>query len=110
MSETVNGRRGALPSGVSHSGDLQDKLREFDYLSEDGLATAIFLALKLGRPLFLEGDGRFPTTEEGLNALIQEKILKPNKNGKVLDKVGGAREWDSPEIVNAIMLTFRIKM
>jgi general secretion pathway protein G len=29
--------------------------------------------------------GRYPTTEEGLNALIQEKILKPNKNGKVLD-------------------------
>ena len=29
--------------------------------------------------------GRFPTTEEGLNLLLQEKILKPNKNGKVLD-------------------------
>jgi general secretion pathway protein G len=29
--------------------------------------------------------GRYPTTEEGLNLLIQEKILKPNKNGKLLD-------------------------
>lgn len=29
--------------------------------------------------------GRYPTTEEGLNLLIQEKILKPNKNGKILD-------------------------
>jgi len=29
--------------------------------------------------------GRFPTTEEGMSVLIQEKILKANKNGKVLD-------------------------
>lgn len=29
--------------------------------------------------------GRYPTTEEGLTLLIQEKILKPNKNGKILD-------------------------
>ena len=29
--------------------------------------------------------GRTPTTEEGLGLLIQEKILKPNKNGKLLD-------------------------
>ena len=29
--------------------------------------------------------GRYPTTEEGLNLLIQEKILKANKNGKIMD-------------------------
>jgi len=29
--------------------------------------------------------GRYPSTEEGLNVLLQEKILKPNKNGKLLD-------------------------
>jgi general secretion pathway protein G len=29
--------------------------------------------------------GRYPSTEEGLNLLIQEKILKPNKNGKLVD-------------------------
>jgi general secretion pathway protein G len=29
--------------------------------------------------------GRFPTTEEGLPILINEKILKPNKDGKLLD-------------------------
>ncbi len=29
--------------------------------------------------------GRTPSTEEGLGLLIQEKILKPNKNGKLLD-------------------------
>jgi general secretion pathway protein G len=29
--------------------------------------------------------GHYPTTEQGLNVLLQEKILKPNKNGKLLD-------------------------
>ena len=29
--------------------------------------------------------GRFPTTEEGLGILIKESILKPNKEGKLLD-------------------------
>jgi general secretion pathway protein G len=29
--------------------------------------------------------GRYPSTEEGLGILLQEKILKPNKDGKVKD-------------------------
>jgi general secretion pathway protein G len=29
--------------------------------------------------------GRYPTTEEGLNVLIQEKFVKPNKEGKLKD-------------------------
>src|SRR5512138_2091561 len=29
--------------------------------------------------------GRYPSTEEGLNVLLQEKFLKPNKQGKLLD-------------------------
>ncbi len=29
--------------------------------------------------------GRYPTTEEGLGVLIKENILKPNKDGKLLD-------------------------
>ncbi len=32
--------------------------------------------------------GRHPTTEEGLNVLIQEKFLKPNKEGKLMDPWG----------------------
>jgi MoxR-like ATPase len=42
---------------------LQDLLREHDYIAERGLATAIFLALKLGRPLFLEGEAGVGKTE-----------------------------------------------
>ncbi len=63
MSEAVNGRRGALPPGVSLSGELKERLREGSYLAGEGLATAIFLALKLEKPLFLEGEAGVGKTE-----------------------------------------------
>ena len=63
MSEAVNGRRGALPPGVSLSGELKERLREGSYLAGVGLATAIFLALKLQKPLFLEGEAGVGKTE-----------------------------------------------
>ena len=63
MSEAVNGRRGALPPGVSRSGELKERLREGSYLAGEGLATAIFLALKLEKPLFLEGEAGVGKTE-----------------------------------------------
>ena len=59
----MNGRRGALPPGVSLSGELKEKLREGSYLAGEGLATAIFLALKLQKPLFLEGEAGVGKTE-----------------------------------------------
>ncbi|MET0424971.1 MAG: MoxR family ATPase [Actinoplanes sp.] len=36
--------------------DVRARLDEVDYLVDDGLAMAIFLALRLGRPLLLEGE------------------------------------------------------
>jgi len=36
--------------------DVQSRLAEVDYVCGRGLATVIFLALKLGRPIFLEGE------------------------------------------------------
>ena len=43
--------------------DLQNALREQLYIADRGLATAIFLALKLNRPLFLEGEAGVGKTE-----------------------------------------------
>ena len=56
-------RRGALPPGVFHFRELGVRLREHDYLADEGLSTAIFLSLKLGRPLFLEGEAGVGKTE-----------------------------------------------
>ena len=43
--------------------DLQAALRAHHYVADRGLATAIFLALRLGRPLFLEGEAGVGKTE-----------------------------------------------
>jgi len=43
--------------------DVADGLASHDYLADDGLATAIFLAMSLQRPLLLEGDPGVGKTE-----------------------------------------------
>jgi MoxR-like ATPase len=43
--------------------DLQQALREKRYFADRGLATTIFLALQLGKPLFLEGEAGVGKTE-----------------------------------------------
>ena len=43
--------------------ELQAGLREHLYIADRGLATAIYLSLKLGRPLFLEGEAGVGKTE-----------------------------------------------
>lgn len=95
MSDSVNGRRGALPPGVSHSQDLQEKLKEFDYLSEDGLSTAIFLALKLGRPLFLEGDAGVGKTEVSkvLSGMLDTPLIRLQCY-EGIDVYQAVYEWD----------------
>ncbi len=42
---------------------LQDALREHCYIADRGLATSIYLAIRLGRPLFLEGEAGVGKTE-----------------------------------------------
>jgi MoxR-like ATPase len=42
---------------------IQQALNQQDYIAERGLATAIFLSLKLGKPLFLEGEAGVGKTE-----------------------------------------------
>ena len=42
---------------------VADALTRHDYVADEGLATAIFLALRLGRPLLLEGEAGVGKTE-----------------------------------------------
>jgi MoxR-like ATPase len=51
-----------MPS-FSSIDDVQQALQAQSYIAERGLATAIFLALKLRRPLFLEGEAGVGKTE-----------------------------------------------
>jgi MoxR-like ATPase len=50
-------------SSITSVDDLQRALRDKIYIADRGLATSIFLALKLGRPLFLEGEAGVGKTE-----------------------------------------------
>ena len=50
-------------STIKSVDELQAALQERQYISERGLTTSIFLALKLGRPLFLEGEAGVGKTE-----------------------------------------------
>src|SRR5436190_21841665 len=43
--------------------DLERSLRDADYLPDRGLATALYLALRLGKPLLLEGEAGVGKTE-----------------------------------------------
>jgi MoxR-like ATPase len=42
---------------------MSEVLAEHSYLADDGLATSLFLALRMGRPLFLEGEAGAGKTE-----------------------------------------------
>ena len=51
------------PSTPASIDDLRQLLSEHLYVADDGLATAIFLALKLRRPLLIEGEAGVGKTE-----------------------------------------------
>jgi len=51
------------PPTIESVSDVADGLASHDYLADDGLATAIFLAISLQRPLLLEGDPGVGKTE-----------------------------------------------
>jgi len=48
---------------IESVGELQDALRRRSYIADRGLAMAIYLSLKLKRPLFLEGEAGVGKTE-----------------------------------------------
>jgi MoxR-like ATPase len=63
------------PVGVT---ELTERLREHGYLADRGLATATYLALRLGRPLLLEGEVGVGKTElaKTLAALFGRHLVR----------------------------------
>lgn len=64
--------------GMQSIDDLQQALADQNYVCERSLATAIFLALKLQRPLFLEGEAGVGKTEiaKVLAALLGAPLIR----------------------------------
>jgi MoxR-like ATPase len=84
-----------LPSGVSHFRELGVRLREHDYLADEGLSTAIFLSLKLGRPLFLEGEAGVGKTEVAkvLSRILETPLIRLQCY-EGIDVYQAVYEWD----------------
>jgi MoxR-like ATPases len=55
--------RDTRPAGTRSIEALTDEFRRRDYITDRSLATAVFLALELGRPLLLEGEAGVGKTE-----------------------------------------------
>ncbi|MDQ3436388.1 MAG: MoxR family ATPase [Actinomycetota bacterium] len=71
------------------------RLREHDYLADEGLSTAIFLSLKLGRPLFLEGEAGVGKTEVAkvLSRILDTPLIRLQCY-EGIDVYQAVYEWD----------------
>jgi MoxR-like ATPase len=81
-----------LPTSVD---DTDALLRRGDYVPDRALATSLFLALKLGRPLFLEGEAGVGKTEiaKVLSATLGRRLLRLQCY-EGLDVASAVYEWN----------------
>ncbi len=63
VSSNATKEQRASASGFTSVDDVQDSFRRLDYISDRTLATTLFLATKLEKPLFLEGEAGVGKTE-----------------------------------------------
>jgi MoxR-like ATPase len=93
MEET---RRSDLAEARS-ADDVRRALAEQDYLADQGLATAVFLALRMGRPLFCEGDAGVGKTS--VAAAIADALNAPLIRLQCYEGIDAAQalyDWDFP--------------
>lgn len=92
----------AVPESV---GRVRDLLATQDYIAGDRLSTAVFLALSLKRPLFLEGESGVGKTELAiaLAGALERRIIRLQCH-EGLDLAGAAYEWNHARQILAIRL------
>ena len=85
--------------------DLHELLRRGDYIADRSLATALFLALKLGRPLFLEGEAGVGKTEiaKVLSQTMRRDLVRLQCY-EGLDVASAVYEWNYPRQMLEIRL------
>src|SRR6186997_3081504 len=92
----------ALPTSVD---GMLELLTSRGYLAERSLATVTFLALRMGRPLFLEGEAGVGKTEiaKVLSAALGRKLIRLQCY-EGLDVASAVYEWNSAAQMIAIRL------
>jgi len=95
----------AEPGPVSSIESAQALLGAADYVAERRLATAVFLALRLGRPLFLEGEAGVGKTElaKALAASLGRDLIRLQCY-EGLDVSSAVYEWNVQRQMIAIRL------
>jgi MoxR-like ATPase len=84
-----------LPIFLGSISDLQERLAAEHYVADRGLAISLFLALRLGRPLFLEGEaGVGKTALAGAVAAALDTDLIRLQCYEGLDISHAVYEWD----------------
>jgi MoxR-like ATPase len=94
-----------LPQSIDQTAE---RLLAHDYVAERALATAVFLALRLQRPLFLEGEPGTGKTEiaKTLAAMLERPLIRLQCH-EGLDLAGAAYEWNYPRQMMEIRLAER---
>ena len=89
--------RGLVPAGVETPAGLAARLAEVGYLADEGLATAAYLALRLHRPLFCEGEAGVGKTElaKALAALLPAPLIRLQCY-EGIDASQALYDWDFP--------------
>ena len=92
----------SLPTSIDTTSEL---LRAHGYVPERSLATSVFLALKLARPLFLEGEAGVGKTEiaKVLAAALGRDLIRLQCY-EGLDAASAVYEWNYPRQMMAIRL------
>jgi MoxR-like ATPase len=82
----------ALPTSID---ETEARLLALDYVPERSLATVVHLALRLGRPVFLEGEPGTGKTEiaKTLAAMLGRPLIRLQCH-EGLDLAGAAYEWN----------------
>jgi MoxR-like ATPase len=90
-------RRGLLPADISSPAVLQTKLEAHGYLADEGLATAAYLSLAMGRPLFLEGEAGVGKTSlaTALGELLAATVIRLQCY-EGIDASQALYDWDFP--------------
>ena len=84
---------------------VRSLLSQKDYIAGERLSTAVFLALSLKRPLFLEGEAGVGKTElaSALAGALERRLIRLQCH-EGLDLAGAAYEWNHARQILAIRL------
>ncbi|MDP5218892.1 MoxR family ATPase [Ruegeria sp. 2205SS24-7] len=90
-------------SGISSPAELQHALQGAQYLADEGLATAAYLALALGKPLLLEGAPGVGKTEaaKAIAAVVSRAVTRL-QCFEGIDAASAICEWNYPRQMLAI--------